>query len=136
MHRRTHAHATHARLRHLTRVALPVSRPQLLAAEPEITSHFAFTISDTKTMGGASADFGVDLNRDFSVAIINTTTNDLFGTEVLANISSADAFSAAPLAPYLQQVVSGGETPYVKSEAPPEKLAGPGEVHTREAKIA
>lgn len=82
-------------------------------------------------MRQSSADFGVELGRDFAVGVVNTTASgsDVYGTEALANVSSADAFSALPLAPYLKKIIAGEERPFVKSEAPPEGTFGKGDVH-------
>jgi len=101
---------------------------KLLAAEPELTSRFAFTIHDTKDAVGSSADFGADLSRDFSVSVYNFSSGSMYGTEELANTSTPDSFSALPLIPFLRRIADGEEPPHVKSEAPPEQPAKPGEV--------
>ena len=104
---------------------------KLLAAEPELTESFAFTITDTKYAKHASAEFGIDASRDFAVTVVNWTSGNLFATEELANASSADSFSPLPLVPWLERIRSGLEPPFVKTEPPPEKQAkGAGEVYT------
>lgn len=101
---------------------------KLLHSAPELERSFAFTIHDTKTIAGASRDFGIDAGLDFAVTVHNFTDESYFGSEMLVSMSF-DNFSALPLAPWLSRIASGEQAPFVMSEEPPSgKAVGPGEV--------
>jgi len=100
---------------------------KLLTAEPDLTSHFGFTIMGLKEFGpNLQLEFGVP-GVDFAVTMANLTTMALYGTDVLTNMS-ADAFTAMPLAAVLRRIADGEEPPYVKSEPVPEAAPAPGKV--------
>ena len=79
-------------------------------AEPELTSRFHFTMAHSKHLARQSPDFGIDLSKDFSVTVVNTSSVSFWGFDGLHNIS-IESFSALPLLPFLAKIANGDEPP-------------------------